>query len=119
MPDYDFKCRSCEHIFTKFFSVHEEHRANCVKCLSTHTYRYMGNNNIAVHGFTTYPDPRGLEGELTMAQIKEIEKKEKLVYLGHEDAKKEAAKNKKYIQKKNSENLHKSIDNEIKKICKM
>ncbi len=94
MPSYDFKCTSCDHVFEKFFSVHDEHRANCEKCLSTHTFRYMGNNSVAVHGFTTFADPRGGDGRLTLKEINAIEKRDNLVYGNHDDIRKEAKKNK-------------------------
>ena len=118
MPSYDFKCKSCNHVFEKFFSVHDEHRANCEKCLGTHTFRYMGNNSVAVHGFTTFADPRGGDGRLTLKEINAIEKRDNLVYGNHEDIRKEAKKNKEYNEKKTKDKLEKIIDKSVTNLHK-
>ena len=118
MPSYDFKCKSCGHVFEKFFGVHDEHRANCEKCLSTHTFRYMGNNSVAVHGFTTFPDPRGGDGRLTLSEINAIENRDNLVYGNHEDIRKEAKKNKEYNEKKHKKKLESIIDKGVTQIHK-
>lgn len=58
--------------------------------------QYFGDVKIAIHGFSEFIDPRGGKDRLTMAQIKDIEKKEGLTYLSHDEHDKEIAKNKKH-----------------------
>jgi hypothetical protein len=53
-----------------------------------------------------------------MKQIKEIEKKEKLVYGGHDDLKKEADKNRRDNENKTKEKLEGIIDQSVKTLHK-
>jgi len=96
MPLYSFKCQSCGHIQDAYFTLNESHLINCESCKSTNMKQYFGNANVAVHGFTEFVDPRGGTERLTMAQIKNIEKKENSEYLSHDEHDKEIAKNKKH-----------------------
>lgn len=118
MPIYSFKCQSCEHIQDQYFSLGEAKHLNCSECRSTHVTQYFGNNNVSIHGFTEFIDPRGTGETLTMREIKEIEKKQKLVYLGHDEALKEASKNKKYNEEKTKRKLEKIIDENVTKLHK-
>jgi hypothetical protein len=88
MPLYSFKCRNC------------------------------GDINVSVHGFTEFNDPRYQNKTLTMKQIKEIEKKQNLVYAGHDEIKKEAEKNKIYNEKKLTSKINNEITKETKKLYK-
>ncbi len=54
--------------------------------------QYFGGHNVSIHGFTEFDDPRGTGNKLTMSEIKEIEKKQKLVYGGHDELKKKQKK---------------------------
>ena len=96
MPLYSYKCQSCGHIQDAYFSLNEAHRVNCASCKSTNMKQYFGNANVAVHGFTEFVDPRGGNERLTMAQIRNIEKKENNVYLYNEENDSEIKKNKKH-----------------------
>jgi len=96
VPLYSYKCYSCDHIQDFYFSLNDTHHVNCVECKSTNVKQYFGNANVSVHGFTEFVDPRGGPERLTMAQIKDVEKKEGLTYLSHEEHDKEIAKNKKH-----------------------
>lgn len=96
MPLYSFKCYSCEHIQDEYFGINEPHLVNCKKCKSTNCKQYFANNRVSIHGFTEFVDPRGSTERLTMAQIKDVEKREGLTYLSHEEHDKEIAKNKKH-----------------------
>lgn len=75
MPLYSFKCQSCGHIQDAYFTLNESHLINCESCKSTNMKQYFGNANVSVHGFTEFVDPRGGSDRLTMAQIRNIEKK--------------------------------------------
>jgi hypothetical protein len=78
----------------------------------------MGNNSVAVHGFTTFADPRGGDGRLTLKEINAIEKRDNLVYGNHEDIRKEAKKNKEYNEKKTKDKLEKIIDKSVTNLHK-
>ena len=116
MPLYSFKCQSCEHIQDIFFSINDKKIAKCESCRSTNMKQYFGNYNVNIHGFTEFDDPRGTGGKLTMKQIKEIEKKENLVYGGHDELKKEANKNRRYNENKTQKKLEGIIDEGVKKL---
>ena len=118
MPLYSFKCQSCKHIQDNFFSINEKKMVNCESCRSTHMKEYFGNHKISIHGFTEFDDPRGTGGTLTMKEIKEIEKKQKLVYGGHDELKKEAQKNKKYNEMRTTQKIDKMIDKGLSQIHK-
>ncbi len=95
MPLYSYKCFSCNSIQDFYFSLNDKHHVNCSECKSTNVKQYFGNANVSVHGFTEFVDPRGGTERLSMAQIKNVEKKEGLTYLSHEEHDNEIAKNKK------------------------
>jgi hypothetical protein len=78
----------------------------------------MGNNSVSVHGFTTFPDPRGGNERLTLKEIRQIEKRDNLVYGNSEDIKKEAKKNLEYNEKKTKQKLEKIIDKNVTQIHK-
>lgn len=78
--------------------------------------QYFGGHNVSIHGFTEFDDPRGTGRTLTMKEIKEIEKKQKLVYGGHDEIKQEAEKNKRYNEKKTEQKLEGIIDKNIKRL---
>lgn len=118
MPLYSFKCRNCNYIQDKFFNLQEEKRLNCENCRSTNIFQYFGDINVSVHGFTEFNDPRYQNKTLTMKQIKEIEKKQNLVYAGHDEIKKEAEKNKIYNEKKITSKINNEITKETKKLYK-
>lgn len=118
MPLYSFKCQSCKHIQDNFFSLNEKKIVNCESCRSTHVKEYFGNHKIAIHGFTEFNDPRGTGGKLTMKQIKEIEKKQKLVYGGHAELKKEADKNRRHNENKTKKKLESIIDKSVNTLHK-
>ena len=114
MPLYSFKCQSCEHIQDNFFSIYDKKIVNCESCRSTNINQYFGNAKVSIHGFTEFDDPRGTGGTLSMKQIKEIEKKQNLVYGGHDELKKEADKNRQYNENKTKEKLDSIIDKSVK-----
>lgn len=91
---------------------------NCESCRSTNMKQYFGDYRVAIHGFTEYDDPRGTGGKLTMNQIKQIEKKEKLVYGGHDELKQEADKNRQHNENKTKEKLEGIIDKGVKTLHK-
>lgn len=113
MPLYSFKCQSCEHIQDNFFSLNDKKIVNCESCRSTYMKQYFGGHNVAIHGFTEFDDPRGTGAKLTMKEIKEIEKKQKLVYGGHNELKKEADKNRQYNENKAKKKLEGIIDKSV------
>tara|TARA_S200002703_G_C3671206_1_gene206076 strand:- start:134 stop:394 length:261 start_codon:yes stop_codon:yes gene_type:complete len=76
--------------------------------------QYFGGHRVSIHGFTEFDDPRGTGAKLTMSQIKDIEKKHKLVYGGHDELKQEAKKNKRYNEIKTEQKLEGIIDKNIK-----
>lgn len=96
MPTYSFKCKSCGHIQDANFGINDMKLVNCDNCRATNMEQYYGSTNVAIHGFTDFVDPRGGKERLTMAQIKNIEKKEGLTYLSHDEHDKEIAKNRKH-----------------------
>ena len=114
MPLYSFKCQSCEHIQDHDFSIHDKKIVNCESCRSTNIKQYFGNAKVSIHGFTEFDDPRGTGKKLTMKEIKEIEKKQKLVYGGHDELKKEADKNRQYNENKTKQKLEGIIDKSVK-----
>lgn len=116
MPTYSFKCQSCNHIQDAFFSMDAEKRINCEACRSTNVQQYFGNYKIAMHGLTTYKDPRGYNQDLTMQDIKRIEKSEGLVYGSHDELKQEARKNREYKLKTESTYIKKEIKDGCNKI---
>lgn len=118
MPLYSYKCQSCGHIQDFNFSLNDPHHVNCIKCRSTNCRQYFANANVAIHGFTEYDDPRGTGGTLTMKEIKEIEKKQKLVYGGHDELKKEADKNRQHNENKTKEKLEGIIDQSVNTLNK-
>jgi len=118
MPIYSFKCQSCEHIQDNYFSLYDKKIVNCESCRSLNMVQYFGNHNVSIHGFTEFDDPRGTGGTLTMKEIKEIEKKQKLVFMGHDEAKQEADKNLKHNNMKTKQKLEKIIDNSVKTLHK-
>lgn len=114
MPLYSFKCRNCGNIQDHYFSINDSHSVNCKECRSTNMEQYFGGHNVAIHGFTEFNDPRGTGGKITMSQIKEIEKREKLVYGGHAELKEEAAKNRLYKEKETEKKLEGIIEKGVK-----
>ena len=116
MPLYSYKCQSCGHIQDNFFSLNDKQIVNCESCRSINMKQYFGGHNVAIHGFTEFNDPRGTGKTLTMKEIKEIEKKQKLVYGGHNELKKEADKNKRYNEMKTKQKLDGIIDKSVKKL---
>lgn len=114
MPLYSFKCQSCEHIQDNFFLINDKKIVNCESCRSTNMKQYYGGHNVSIHGFTEFDDPRGTGGKLTMNEIKEIEKKQKLVYGGHNEIKQEADKNRRYNEIKNKKKLEGIINTSVK-----
>jgi len=115
---YSFKCQSCGHIQDELFSINDKKIVNCESCLSTHMKQYFGGHNVSIHGFTEFDDPRGTGGKLTMQEIKEIEKKQKLVYGGHDQLKKEADKNRRYNENKTKKKLDDIIDKSVNTLHK-
>jgi hypothetical protein len=81
-------------------------------------HQYFGDYNVSFHGFTEYDDPRGTGDKLTMKQIKQIEKKEKLVYGGHDELKQEANKNRLENQNKTKKKLEGIIDKSVNNLHK-
>ena len=116
MPLYSFKCQSCAHIQDNYFSLNDKKLVNCESCRGTNMKQYFGGHNVSIHGFTEFDDPRGTGGKLTMKEIKEIEKKQKLVYGGHDELQKEANKNRRHNENKTKQKLEGIIDNSVKKI---
>ena len=118
MPNYDFKCYSCGHIEEFYIGIKQKKQASCSKCGSS-CKQYFGNSNIAFHGLSYFIDPRGGSEKLTMAHIKDIEKKEGLTYLSHSEHDKEIAKNKKnresQLAKKNQDIAEKATIKLMKK----
>jgi hypothetical protein len=80
--------------------------------------QYFGGHNVAIHGFTEFDDPRGTGGKLTMKEIKEIEKKQKLVYGGHDELKQEADKNRRHNENKTKKKLEGIIDKSVNTLHK-
>jgi hypothetical protein len=80
--------------------------------------QYFGGHNVSIHGFTEFDDPRGTSGKITMKEIKEIEKNQKLVYGGHDELKKEADKNRQYNENKAKEKLEGIIEQNVKTLHK-
>ena len=116
MPLYSYKCQSCGHIQDAYFTLNESHLINCASCKSTNMKQYFGNANVAVHGFTEFVDPRGGSDRLTMAQIRNIEKKENSVYLSHDEHDKEIKKNKKHreaMQRKKNRDIAEKATKEL------
>tara|TARA_S200002703_G_scaffold93546_1_gene80786 strand:+ start:488 stop:856 length:369 start_codon:yes stop_codon:yes gene_type:complete len=116
MPLYSFKCQSCCHIQDNYFSLNDKKIVNCESCRSTNINQYFGGHRVSIHGFTEFDDPRGTGAKLTMSQIKDIEKKQKLVYGGHDELKQEAEKNKRYNEMETKQKLEGIIDNSVKKM---
>jgi putative FmdB family regulatory protein len=118
MPLYSYKCQSCGHIQDNFFSLNDKKIVNCESCRSTNMKQYFGGHNVSFHGFTEYDDPRGTGGKLTMKEIKEIEKKQKLVYGGHNELQQEAQKNRQHNENKIKEKLEGIIDKSVNTLHK-
>ena len=94
MPVYSYICKSCKNIQDEIHGIGESAKINCNECRSTNLEQYFGFHKVAIHGFTTFEDPRGGKERLTQAQIKEVEKKEGLTYLSHDEHDFEIKKNK-------------------------
>ena len=116
MPLYSFKCKSCNRIDDVYFSVHEPKINTCISCKSKDTFQYFGNAKVSIHGFTEFNDPRGGRGKLTMNEIKNIEKRDNLVYIEEKDYQSEIKKNRAYNKKNEDQKLEKVIDKGMKKL---
>jgi len=114
MPLYSFKCKKCNRIDDVYFSIHEPKISTCRSCKSDETFQYFGNSQVSIHGFTEFNDPRGGRGKLTMKQIKDIEKRDKLVYIEENDYQSEIKKNRKYNKQKEDQKIEKIIDQGMK-----
>lgn len=71
---------------------------------------------IYINGLTKFKDPRGYDQELTMQDIKRIEKAEGLVYGSHNELSQEAKKNKEYKLKKENDDIKKQVKDGVNRI---